>query len=79
MELIKTNNGFQYVIYPEDFIGRCLKHCGYFAPTEILFLEKLIGESINIPLNVSSGQYIICVSEVSSGKEFMPVKFQVIN
>ena len=48
MELIKTNNGFQYVIYADDFIGRCLKHCGYFAPTEIFFLEKLIGESDNV-------------------------------
>jgi FkbM family methyltransferase len=48
MELIKTANGFQYVIYPDDFIGRCLKHCGYFAPTEIFFLEKLIAETDNV-------------------------------
>jgi hypothetical protein len=41
--------------------------------------EKMSGEAITIPLNVSSGQYIIQVTEESTGKQFPPVKFQVLN
>jgi hypothetical protein len=41
--------------------------------------EKWSGEAITIPLNVSSGQYIIRVAEESTGKQFTPAKFQVID
>jgi hypothetical protein len=41
--------------------------------------EKQTGEAITIPLNVSSGQYIIRVTELATGTELTPAKFQVIH
>jgi hypothetical protein len=59
---------YQVVVYSE--IGQLIYNAQH---------EKLSGEAITIPLNVSSGQYIIQVTEESTGKQFTPTKFQVMN
>jgi FkbM family methyltransferase len=47
-EIIKNNLNEKYLIYPDDYIGDCIKKYGRFSPTEITFLEKYIKDDDNI-------------------------------
>jgi FkbM family methyltransferase len=48
LELVTNKYEEKYIIYSDDYIGKCIKDYNRFSPTEIIFLENFINESDNI-------------------------------
>lgn len=72
LELVTNKYEEKYVIYSDDYIGKCIRDYNRFSPTEIAFLEKFINEDDNIiEGGANIGSHTIPLSKLNkNGKYF---------
>jgi hypothetical protein len=66
---LHSNEQGTYVIAIYNLLGQVVQEVQH---------TKSGAETLSIPLTVANGQYVVCVTELNSGKTFNPVKIQVI-